>query len=507
VIFASSHVLGIAVTDRSIAIAEVTGKGADRMVRRAATFTLPPEVSFEDPQTIGQVLGRFLKEKGFSASRAVVGIPAKWLIAVEKEVPPASREQIKSLLRLQAERLALADSGEIVYDYAGENPSGKPGKVLLVAMLRKQLERITQAMDEAGLSVVAVTATGLALSNASTKAAQAGQPMIFLGRHGAEVVVQSQGTPRMLKHFSVAATNGHGVTGIGPLGMEVRRAVTMAGAAPVNGQPAGSPELYLYDAVGLEDEQLSELSDKVGMKVRSDDGLATLGVKTLVRATPGSSDEGSPQRYAAAVALAVVGGETRLLPLNFAKSRLAPPPVRKYGRKTVWSVAIASLIVIAIGGLFADNYLEQTRLSDIKANRERIKAQYTEAKRFKDQVEFSNLYYKQRTPAMECLRELTLTFHVEDPIWASNLTIKEERDGRDLDKLEGQFDGKTTDPNVPWVLVDRMRGNPKFDNVSARNINVVPANSRQRETLYTYQVVFTFNPNRTPTTAPAGTAR
>jgi len=35
----------------------------------------------------------FLRERGFGASRTVVGIPAKWLIAMERDVPPAGEEE------------------------------------------------------------------------------------------------------------------------------------------------------------------------------------------------------------------------------------------------------------------------------------------------------------------------------------------------------------------------------------------------------------------------------
>lgn len=500
-IFASSNILGIAVTDRAIAIAEVSGKGDSRMVRRAATFTLPAELSFDNPTDVGQALGRFLQENGFSAKRAVVGLPAKWIVAVEKEIPPASKEQVKELLRLQAERLSIAEGGDAVFDYAGVIPSGKPGKVLLVAVLRKQLEKVTSAIDAAGVSIVAATPTALALANAAAQPAKQGQPMVLLGRHGAEIVWQPQGTPRMLKHFSVPVTNGQVTPALGALGMELRRAVTM-GAGMV-------PEVVLWDAIGLDSAQLGELSEKTGMKVRSGDNLAMLGVKTLVRSgSPSTADESSPQRYAAAVALAVVGAQPSLLPLDFIDSRLAPPKVRRFGRKAVWSAAAAALVVLLIGWLIVDTQLEQKKLDDLKARRVALTPQYNEVKKIKDQVDFSNLYFKERAPALDCMKEITMIFAQEPfltSIWAMNFNFKEDRDGRDLDKLEGTIDGKTTDTLVPWAVADQMRGNPKFSNVVPSNIMLQSANRQQRETLFTYTIKFTFNqnPSMAPTTGPA----
>src|SRR5437773_8153302 len=153
-----SSFLGVAVSDHSIACAEVSVTGTDRRaVRRTAVFVFPPEASLNQPDAAGQALATFLRQKRFTATRAVVGVPARWLIAVEKEVPPASEEQTRATLRLQAERLAVAEHGEIVFDFAGKaNPIG-PAKVLLVGMLRQRMEKVEQLMDAAGMSVLAVT--------------------------------------------------------------------------------------------------------------------------------------------------------------------------------------------------------------------------------------------------------------------------------------------------------------------------------------------------------------
>src|SRR3954467_9576313 len=115
----SSSFLGIAVSDQSVSCAEVLVSGDKREVRATATFTFPPETTLDSPDAAGQALAAFLRQKRFSAQRVVVGVPARWLIAVEKEVPPSSDEQSRSMLRLQAERLAVAEHGEVVFDFAG----------------------------------------------------------------------------------------------------------------------------------------------------------------------------------------------------------------------------------------------------------------------------------------------------------------------------------------------------------------------------------------------------
>src|SRR5687767_1451962 len=100
-LLSKSGYLGIAVGDRSIAVAEVApsrGGARDRWeVRRVAEFVLPAPAASGAPGAAdagdpGVALGRFLRENGFSGGRAVVGVPALWLVAREREVPPAGLE-------------------------------------------------------------------------------------------------------------------------------------------------------------------------------------------------------------------------------------------------------------------------------------------------------------------------------------------------------------------------------------------------------------------------------
>src|SRR6266545_3457745 len=105
---------GIALSDRAMLCAELIVSGHRRSVRKSATFTLEPEMSLDNPAVVGAALGIFLKQNGFGASRAVVGIPARWLMAVEKELPPADEETAHAALRLASERLAASESGELV---------------------------------------------------------------------------------------------------------------------------------------------------------------------------------------------------------------------------------------------------------------------------------------------------------------------------------------------------------------------------------------------------------
>jgi hypothetical protein len=514
VIFASTNLLGIAVADRTIACAELSGRGERATVKRAATFVLPPDMSLDKPDQLGPALGAFLKEQGFSASHAIIGVPAKWVIAVEKEVPPATHDQAVALLRLQAERLPLAENGDLVFDYAGEHTASKPAKVLLVAMLRRQLERLEQMMEAADIEIEAITPTALAMASVAASRPAAGNnalPIVMLARHGAEVVWQRQGYPRGLRHFGLTMANGHGPS-LGPLGLDLRRAVQLSPAGGVNGH-AGNDELLLWDGIGLDSGQVAELAERMGVRVRSDDGLSMLGMKGagIAVATREPQAKTSAGEFAPAVALAMAGSNRTLLPLNFADSKLAPPKVRRFGTKTVWASVIVALLVIGISALLVSNNLLERQLQSLKDEHQSHNQEISAARVVQDRVNVANGFFEHRSPMLECLREIAETFRYDDPMWTTSLSLQDSRDNKDLSLVEGRIEGKSTDATTPNRMADRLRDNPRFTRVQGPTLTT-STSTRGREPLTTYTITFAYtaaslsSATTAPSTAPANGA-
>lgn len=489
-IFASSNLLGIAVSDRSITCAELSGKGDRLSAKTTATFTLPADLSLEKPDALGAALATFLKQNGFSASEAVVGIPARWLIAAEKDVPPAGRDQMRTLLRMQAERLPLADAGELVCEYVGEHDSSKPSKVLLIAILRKQLERIEKTMEAAGLKLAAVTPTALALASvASGRVGPASRNTSFLmlGNSSAELVYQRSGTPRILRHVGIAA-NGHGLS-IAPLGTELRRAVAMAPSTGTNGD--STSEMVLWDSIGLKDAQVAELSERSGLKVRSGDGLAMLGVKAQPR-TSRSADAVDPEQFAPAIALAIAGANPTLMPFDFTDSRLAPVVASRFGTKTVWGGIIAALVIIGVTTMLVQNNIKARELARIQAQRSERAADITKASALQTRVDFTGQYFDNRSQMLECFRDLSNCFRDSDPMWATNFAVKASSDPATPNRLEATLEGKTTDPLAVKELVPRMRLNQRFEEIETPTIT--PSGSGRQAGQASFTMKFKYVP-------------
>ena len=487
----SSGFLGLSFSDRTIACAEVSVAANRRTARRLATFPIPQGAGLDKPDALGQALAAFLRENQFAASRAVVGIPAKWLIALERDIPPAGEDEARAMLRLQAERLAVSESGELVFDYAGTPDPGAPNRLLLVGVLRQRLEQIDRALAAARLTPIAVTSSALALAKAAGDAsapsasADANAPMLVLGRQGAEMVWRNaEGAPRMLRHVAVIAVNGHGPVSVTPIGSEVGRALTLARG---NGTPA-SREMILWDGVGLSADQVNELSTRSGLSVRPGDALASLGVDAAPDALATKDDHRAQAAadgdvFAPALALALAAADRDRLPVDFKHSRLTPPKQRRVGRGTTWAAIGGAVALLALGGLY---FAVQSRERELNTLNAQLKEGAADVKAAQASVERTNVargFFETRPPMLDALREIALMFRDDERIWITSFTAKDDRKVT----LQGKADADRT----VRALLKRLKENPRFADAKLGN-STVTEGTQNRPSEVTFSITFSY---------------
>jgi hypothetical protein len=486
----NANFLGLAIGERAVVCAEVAVRGSTGgTARRTATFALPAELSLDaSPESVGAVLGAFLREHKFTATRCVVGVPARWLIAVEREVPPSDDTAARAMLRLQAERLAVAESGEVVFDFAGKPNSSAVSKVLLVGMLRQRLERIEKIAEAAGLDLEAVTSTGLALAACASGKNEGG--LLVLTRGGGEIVWRHDNAPRMLRHVAVSAMNGHGPVNMAPLTAELRRAVTLA---KTNG---GGRDLLLLDGLGLEDAQVSELSDRLGVKLKSGRNTDVCGIASDPSAPAPSDHHNPPARYAPAMSLALAGARAELRPVDFKHSRLAPEKVSRFGARGSWGMVLGGLALLGVIALYVLAYQRQNQLDELNAKLKEYKPDVAAAQSNIDRFKYARGFFQTRPPVLDCLAELSKAFGEHDRAWVKTLVLPANG--------KGTINGQAADDAVVLEVVERIKKNPRFTDVKGPNTQ--QADPRSREVSFT--VTFTFNAvehagTTKPATAPA----
>jgi hypothetical protein len=458
-------VLGIAIGERSLLAAEVLA-GATPQVTHLAELVFSEGISPASPQELGKALGEFLREHGFTARAAVVGLPARWLVVRQKEVPPADPSTVKEMLRLAAEGEFPSDLKDLVFDFSGEIRGGETKSVLLVATPQKYVDGAVAMCQEARLGAASVTSSAVALGEATSRSVSPDALVLAVGPSGSEMTVQTGVVASSLRHLRAPIPQP-------PFVSELRRALMT-----VMGGKTGR-ELILWDGAGLDAPSLSE---NLGVKVRSSD-LPALGVSTIA-----TSSNGEGRKYAAAVALALSGMGLGEVSVDFLHSRLAPPRQRRVPQ---WAVlaAIAALAAI-VGGIWAytDLQSKQTEVASMQAKLDGMKAELTTAEVFVSKVSFAQAWHGGDPRYLACVRDLTSAVPEDFQTYATSLVLHEVvhppltgqptpaavaalAKQNETHTLAGQFYGKTSDQQRVETLLERMKKIPTFADVKLGGSN------------------------------------
>jgi hypothetical protein len=464
----SATILGLAISDRDIYCAEIA-PGSRPTVQKMSRFALPAEGwGATQPAALGQQLRSHLREHGIRASRAVVGVPAKWLVAQEKDVPPLDEQAGYAMLRLQAERLSLAENAEMVFDVAGEWQPDKPAHVLLVGMLRAQAERLARVCSAAELSVVSVTSTSLALARLAPAGERA--PTIILSRQSAELVWQTADGPRLLRHLFTPEPSGDFPVAL--LSSELRRATALA--------PMGTAaDWQLWDGIGLQQREVRELNERLKVPLQRGQTLQSAHVELSPGALNGSTDPANAETFLPAVSLALAAAHRRELP-DFLHSRLVAPPKARVAPRTLLIAAAVALAVLLLGGLYLDVQSREAEAARLAAEIERDAPEVSAAEARLERFSYGRGFFETRPPMLDCLRELSLSIRPNDPMWVTSFTMRES--GR------GQVQGRATEQRAVGTLLERLQRHEKFSNVQLQDLREAAGASRD----VVFSISFTF---------------
>jgi HAMP domain-containing protein len=507
--------LGVAVGERTIAVAEVGpargggGGGAGGTpweVRRAAEFQPPADDAAGGDKDAGtaRAFSAFLREHGFSSSRAVVGVPARWLVAREREVPPSSPEQAAEVLRMQAERLFSAELGDLAVDYAGTPDASEPRGVLLMAMPRRQLERVVKLLGSAGREVVAVMPSTLALADAvagdvaADHGGGADGLVLSLGGDAVELAAHRGGAPRLLRHLPVrgpdlTSRNGTRAAAVSHLAGEIRRTVAMMprGTRPEGGIEVPADALHLWDGVGLDAQDASTIARQAGLELRgADAALPALG-----------SGDGAMTPFAPAVALALAGARRAPGAVDFLHPRLAAPRKRRLGRRGAWALALTATAVLALLAFWYDVRSREGELADLRTRLDASAPQVKAAEQTAQRIGTARAWYPEgRFAALDCLRAIADAFpDGGEAIYVLKFTLPESRDGT--------FSGKAPDRKLVFDVVERLNASGQFANAKA--VYTLDAGGSSTEVAFSITFTYLGTPGglARPTTAPTAPAQ
>lgn len=441
----SKKALGVSVGERSLLVAQVASDAAGPQVTRVAEFIYPDSSTLENPEVLGRALREFLKSSGFSARRAIIGVPAKWLVLRPHPIPPTDPETAISLLGIQIEAHRLPELGEIVYDFVGESSETEATTALLMGLPKRWLDRVLAMASAARLNVAAVTPCTAALAAAT--GAHVDRPMVLSVRaEGAELAAAEGTQTRFLRHLSSAIAAP-------PLNTELRRSMAMlpAGFASGNGhatEPAGGSRMVLWDDVGLDEAALQGLQESLGVSlVRGE--LPTLGGRGC-----GLADGRVGGR---AVALALPLLERKHPAVDFLHPRLVPPKPARIPRRVFWISASAAAAILALALCYADLLRLQQQVAGLDDQYRLLEPSLKIAKPFVSRMKFAETFKASDPRILACLRDLTVALPPDNRTYLTGFRLQ--------DNMQGEFTGRSDNVQDVISVIDALNAGSRFSEI------------------------------------------
>ena len=451
-------VLGIALERDRALLAEVTpGNGGRRQMSGAAAFVFPPGVGLAQPAQLGAALGEFLRQQGLGTRDAILGLAARLLVTRRCDLPPAAADLALASLRLQAENAFASDAQTFVVDFAGPLHHDAAAAVLLVATSRTVVEQCRQVAAAAHLRLRAVTATMPALA-AVTPGAAGDALVVSATPRGVELCLQHGGRPVLLRQAAPAAPEEL----VGSLAAEIRR--ILAGH-PTEGAPW---PVIVWDGCPAPQNLGAALQERLGTSV-----TAPCWEEPLPTGEPPEQ----PFAPAAAVALAGITGR---LPVNFLRSRLAPPPQRRNRRRMAWATALGATVLLAAAAAGYNLHQRQANLAALQAKVAALRPQAQQARSALARLNFVRNWHSGKPRLLACFRALTNAFPSDGSIYATSLILRTHQ--------PDELAGRAANQRQVLELRRRLTAAAGFTNVAVVDVRQVNPGSRQ----YEFSIAFKF---------------
>jgi len=467
------NVLGLAFAPRSVTVVEVDGGNETPCLVAAGRFTFPDGVGVDDPAALGGAVRDFLRREGFRAKRCVIGMEARWLTCRQKNLPPGPEAAIAGILRLAVEREFAADPADLLTDYAVAGQSQTGRQVVVYAAPRRYVDQLAQTAQAARLRTVAITSSTAALAAAGDPSSS-DQLLLNPVPDGVELAVLPQSAAPVVQRLSAALADSPAPEQrrvcLDRLAGELRRILA---SLPHDGASEPPRRMLVLSGAGLERAEADQLASRLSLSLR----MAGMPRNLKIREPEALDSAGS---WATAASLALMGLPGTKPVFDLLHSRMKPAAKSPLGRKPVYAgvgvaAALVFLAVLLLG--WRSNVRE---IETLEAQLAEMAPSLQEAEQVVQNISNARPWYVQQPRFLEYMREVTLAFPEEGRIWTTSLAIE--------DDMRIVFSGKAVDQAAVLDVLDRLKANPRFADVTSLYLR--ESGRSQREVAFAMSCVF-----------------
>ena len=444
---------------------DLDGSRLDGVVLRRANGSLRVQQSFSvplsldpltaDAELVGREIRNHLEAAGVRERHCVLGLPLKWALVAQVELPDLPEADVASFLQIEAERGFASDVATLLVATSRcRSPAGKQ-HALLVGLPRNQSSRIEQALRAAKLKPLSFS-LGLAALQPAEAEASNGVLALAIGESHVglqitcgggvatlrtlEGVLEMEGGRRLL-HPDIVAREAR-IT-LGQLPAEMRdtvRHIRIFGPRDLSQQLADELELRL-EPMGLKVELVTRYAaNELGLQLPPDAAVSpalSLAARCLAgRATP---FEFLPPRVTA----------WRQVATRYSSGKL-----RAAG-------AAAALLLLIVGGLFL---FQQWQLMRLQSQWNGMAARVKELEKVTEQIHQFRPWFDESARGLSILRQLTLAFPETGVVTAKSVEIRELNavtctgTARDNQELAKTMDRLSSTPGITDFHRGPIRG-------------------------------------------------
>jgi hypothetical protein len=442
--------LGVALSETALFAGEVHRKKEEYTLGKRARFEFPEGASLDRPVQLGEAVKQFLKENGFTARKVAVGLPAKWIMTREMNLPPSPVHVVSGAMKIHAEREFSLGPDDLALDYTGVIHPDRPSRLMLSAMLKKRMRQIQEVANAAGLEVLSISSSSASLFTMAAEQVSGGvkpRLALFMRPAYAELLVASGEEIVEVKYFQKREQDG-GKAFIAEMG----RALALGMKALPEGE---APRLFLW--AGPE-ASVRDVATDIAGAVPSGMAVVEFPVGEVFEKYGLSEEGGDMNDFGPPLALARwVFREPVPSVADFLNSRMEVKTGRIEKRHVRIASIVAAVLVLFLVGMIVSWKMNLNDVAKMKANLADMAPEVDTAHSIVDRISSADKWYDGRPRVLDCMRALTLIFPEEGSIWTSSVALNEE--------MSGIISGKALDEQNVIDVLDEMKKSDAFSDV------------------------------------------
>ena len=423
-----------------------TNGSLDVLQSFSTTLALDPLTAA--PELVGREIRNQLDDAGIHERHCAFGVPLKWVLTAQTELPPLSEADAASLLQMEAERGFHSDVATLQIADSRTPLAADKKHVLLAAIPNPQLATLEKVLAAAKLKPVSF-ALGISALQSSGDEKSGGILALVIGESNVGLQITIGGGLTALRALEGAAENEAGrltlhtdvvaretrIT-LGQLPVELRDAVKrirIFGPRELARPLADELELK-FEPMGLEIEVVSAYAP--------DDFDVTLPA-------------GTPVSAAFSLAAGVLTGQKPAFEFLPPKPNFVEQFVTKYssGRLRTTGAVAAGIAVIFLG-LFL---FQQIQLWHFRSQWSHMAVKVTELQAIQDNIRQYRSWYDGSFRNLAILRQLSLAFPEDGSVTAKNIEV---RDGNTV-----TCSGTARDSSAVLAVESRLSALPDISGV------------------------------------------